>query len=110
MMEKAYFYRKAENIKEYDNVILKYKEYTDYLSFKIAKEILLNEEQYKNFINNFIKEQKFIKDNINLMTMDNNDVVSCLLVCSKNYNFGILIYSAGYGYARYVAKVKNTEV
>lgn len=103
-MEKAYFYRKAENIKEYDNVILKYKEYTDYLNFKIVKKILLNEEQYWSFINNFMKEQKFIKDNINLMTMDNDDVVSCLLVFSKNYNFGILIYSAGYSYARYIAK------
>ena len=36
-MEKAYFYRKAENIKKYDNTILKYIEYSDYLSFKIAK-------------------------------------------------------------------------
>ncbi|MDD2518709.1 MAG: hypothetical protein PHG18_02345 [Bacilli bacterium] len=106
-MKKAYFYRKAESIKEYDNVILKYKEYTDYLSFKIAKKILLNEEQYKNFINNFMKEQKFIKDNINLMTMDNNDNVSCLLIYCKNYNYGILVYSAGYGYPRYIAKISG---
>jgi len=104
-MEKAYFYRKAESIKEYDNIILKYREYTDYLSFKITKKILLNEEQYQNFINNFLKEQKFIKDNINLMTMDSNDVVSCLLICCENYNYGILVYSAGYSYARYVAKI-----
>ncbi len=104
-MERAYFYRKAKNIKEYDNVILKYKEYTDFLSFKISKKILLNKKQYKNFTNNFMEEQDFIKQNIDLMTMDDNDVVSCLLMHSENYNFGILVYSAGYGYARYIAKI-----
>lgn len=106
-MNKAYFYRKSENIKDYDNVVLNYKEYTDCLSFIIAKKILLNNEQYISFINNFLKEQKFIKDNIHLMTMDEHDTVSCLLVYCDNFDFGILVYSAGYKYARYVGKYFN---
>lgn len=103
-MNKAYFYRKAESIKDYDSIILNYKEYTDCLSFIIAKKILLNDEQYNSFINNFMIEQTFIKDNIHLMRMDEYDVVSCLFVYCDNFDFGILVYSAGYKYARYVAK------
>ena len=33
--------------------------------------------------------------------MDKNDVVTCILI--KNNNAQILIYSAGYDYARYIA-------
>lgn len=106
-MNRALFYRNAENLKEYNNAIKKYKKYTDNLNYSIAKKILLKKEQYIFFINNFKIEQKFIIDNINLMHMDENDNISCLLVYCKYYNNGILIYSAGYNYARYIAKCLN---
>ena len=40
--------------------------------------------------------------------MDNNDVVSCLLITS-NKKDGILVYPSGYSYARYVAFWINSE-
>lgn len=109
-MGKAYFYRKAKSIKDYDYVIINYKEYTDHLSFIITKKILLDDEQYNSFLSNFMIEQTFIKDNLHLMKMDEHDTVSCLLVYCDNFDFGILVYSAGYKYARYVGKYKMLKL
>jgi len=66
------------------------------------------ENKYNSFINDFMAEQTFIKDNIQLMSMNDHDVVSCLLVYCNNCYFGILVYSAGYKYARYIAKILIT--
>ena len=107
-MNKALFYRKCSSLKEYKILSSKYSDLGQKLYFKILKTILLSEKEYCNFINNFLKDYSFISDNKELATMDNNDVVSCLLITS-NKKDGILVYPSGYSYARYVAFWINSE-
>jgi hypothetical protein len=71
--------------------------------FVIEKEIILKEEEFKQFIDEPLNDYDFIKDNIDLMYCDNEDVFHCIFVTSKQQKFGILIESEGYQYARYTA-------
>jgi hypothetical protein len=104
-MKKGMFYRKCLNIAEYDKLLKIYKEYFCALEYQIIKTIKLSVEDFIVFTNDFLKPQNFIFKNINKMKMDQNDSVSCLFITCDSFNYGILVYSAGYNYARYVAKL-----
>ena len=103
-MKKEYFYRKADDIIDLEKKLLIYREYLTELNYTISKKIFLKNEDFEDFIMNFKVTRGFIEDNIKLMKMDDFDNVSCLLVFCSSYSYGILVYSAGYSYPRYVAK------
>ena len=71
--------------------------------FVIEKEIVLDESAFEEFINNPLGYYDFIKENNNLMYCDTYGVYHCIYVTSKEHDFGILIESEGYHYARYTA-------
>ena len=108
-MKKEMFYRKCSNIEEYDNLLTKYPEYFDLLEYNIIKRVRLSRNEFINFINDFSKPQTFLKENLNLMTMDSNDKISCISVWCDVFNYSILVYSAGYNYARYIAKTAKSQ-
>jgi len=71
--------------------------------FVIEKEIVLDESTFEELINNPLGCYDFIKENTNLMYCDTDGVFHCIYVTSKEHDFGILIESEGYHYARYTA-------
>jgi len=71
--------------------------------FVIEKEIVLDESTFEDFINNPLGYYDFIKDNTNMMYCDEDGVYHCIYVTSNEHDFGILIESEGYHYARYTA-------
>jgi len=71
--------------------------------FKIEKAIMSSEEEFNKFINNPLDDYDFIKENVDLMYCDKENVFHCIYITSIEHNFGILIESEGYHYARYAA-------
>ena len=71
--------------------------------FVIEKEIILDKDVFDSFVNEPLNDYDFIKENIELMHVDKNEVYYCIFVTADEYDFGILIESEGYGYARYSA-------
>jgi hypothetical protein len=71
--------------------------------FVIEKEIVVEKELFEQFIAHPLDYYDFIKENIELMYCDNENVFHCIFVTSNEHDFGILIESEGYEYARYSA-------
>jgi hypothetical protein len=71
--------------------------------FVIEKEIVIDASAFEEFINNPLGYYDFIKENNNSMYCDTDGVFHCIYVTSKEHDFGILIESEGYHYARYTA-------
>lgn len=101
-MDKALFFRNCSNYLNYYNNINNLNSFGTYFYYTISKIIILSENEYNHFINNFSQNYDFISNSINKMHMDEKDVLSCLFV-THNLNQGYLVYSAGYNYARYIA-------
>ena len=77
---------------------------------EIEKEILLEPREFNRFIDEPLSDYEFIKDNIDLMYCDNLDVFHCLFVTSDEHDFGILVESEGYQYARYTAYLPKSKL
>jgi len=71
--------------------------------FVIEKTIELDNVIFEMFLNNLLDDHDFIKENIDLMYCDENNVMHCNFVTTKESDFGVLIESEGYSYARYCA-------
>jgi hypothetical protein len=78
--------------------------------FVIEKEIVLDASAFEEFINNPLGYYDFIKDNTKLMYCDTDGVFHCIYVTSNEHDFGILIESEGYHYARYTAYLPKTNL
>jgi hypothetical protein len=71
--------------------------------FIIEKEIIIDSDLFETFIHDPLDDYEFIKENIDVMYCDNEDVFHCILVTSNEHDFGILVECEGYHYARYTA-------
>lgn len=104
MDDRAYFFRdvidfndlETKTIKAFNNNKVKQR-------FNVVEKILLTENEFKDFISSFRKTRYFIKQYSTKLTMNNEAEYSCLLMMCDKYNYGILINSSGYSYARLVA-------
>jgi hypothetical protein len=96
---KVNFIRKAE-----------YEELIPQDEFMIEKEIILSKMEFEEFINNPLGYYDFIKENTNLMYCDTYGVFHCIYVTSNEHDFGILVESEGYHYARYTAYLPKTNL
>lgn len=101
----ALFFRKCESFEKLKYAYEKIPDFGQVLEYKIIKIIDLKSSDYDLFISNFLVEYSFISSLKNQMHMDEDDCVHCILIRSKK-DSGILVYSAGYSYARYVAIFK----
>ena len=75
----------------------------------VEKRITLPDEDFIQFRHNMIDDYDFIKDNIDFMFTDSNNVNHCLLILGETYDDGILTLSEGYDYAKYAAFVPNAK-
>lgn len=73
--------------------------------FVIEKVIELTEAEFARFISSPLSNYDFIADNIDLMYFDGNETYHCILVKANGYDYGILIESEGFSYARYTAYI-----
>lgn len=101
-MREALFFRKCYNLNELKHLSGNLSSYGQILKYNVISTIQLNNFEYNNFINNFLFDNDHIKHNKDNLTMDDFDCVNCILF-TNNMIEGILVYPAGYNYARYVA-------
>ncbi|WP_094551447.1 DUF6329 domain-containing protein [Petroclostridium xylanilyticum] len=92
---KAIFERKTDDFQPKDCVI--------------EKVIELTSQEYDAFSKNMLADYGFIKDNVDLMYVDQEGIYHCLLVVGEDRPDGILIESEGSGYARYAAFLPNAR-
>jgi len=78
--------------------------------FIIEKEIVLDKKDFDKFLNHPLDDYDFIKENVELMYCDKENVYHCIFVTSNEDDFGILIESEGYHYARYAAFISKAEL
>lgn len=101
-MDTALFYRKCSNSKEYFKLANNYPYLGSKLHFIIEYTIILKQEEYDKFLNEFLHDNARIKKITNNLYMDDSDTIHCAFFTSDG-NSGFLIYPSGYNYARYVA-------
>ena len=78
--------------------------------FVIEKVVELSNKQFNKFLDDMLGDYGFIKDHKELMYTDNNNVWHAILVTTNEVDFGILVQSEGYSYARYSAFVRKDEL
>ncbi len=95
-MKKVNFFRKAhiEDLLPTDEVLVK-------------KVVTLEIEEFRNFENRLLDNYDFIKENKEHMFIDENGVWNAILVTAKEIDYGILVQSEGYDYARYTAFISK---
>lgn len=71
--------------------------------FIIEKEVRLQKGEFDDFIQSPLEDIYFIAENKESMYVDDNGVFHCIFVTSSEHDFGVLIESEGYNYARYTA-------
>ena len=107
-MNKALFLRKCFNNDEYQKNIKHLQDCGQLLKYRIVGTVKLSGNNYKDFTNNFYKDNSFIKVFKDMLIIDDNNIVNCLLFTFDEQE-GYLVYSSGYNYARYVAHWKSEQ-
>lgn len=100
----AYLFRDIQNIRE-----LKYKTKKKRLNnsikskYKIIKTIEIENDTYKNFINDLLHNYKFLYPYISQMKVDKYGIWNCVKIKNKDRkNQTILVMNNGYSYPRFV--------
>lgn len=96
-MTKVNFFRKAHK----DDLIPKNE-------VKIEKVITLQINEFRKFEDRLLDNYDFIAENKELMYIDENDVWHAILITAKEVDYGILVESEGYDYARYAAYISKS--
>lgn len=78
--------------------------------FKVVKVIEIPLRQFEKFINRTLDDYDFIEEHKDLMFIDENNVWHCIFVTTEIFDYGILIQSEGYSYARYSAYLTKEEL
>lgn len=71
-------------------------------TYVIKKRIEVSAKKFDSILSNFTSSDFLLINNQSLMSINQNDELSCLEVYSREFNFSIVVYSAGYDYYRYV--------
>lgn len=71
--------------------------------FVIEKTIILDKDSFNHFLKEPLADWIFISSNCESMFCDSGFIMHCLFITSESHDFGILVESEGYGYARYAA-------
>jgi len=98
-MTKVNFFRKAHK----DDLIPKNE-------VKIEKVVTLQINEFRKFEDRLLDNYDFITENKELMYIDENGVWHAILITAKEVDYGILVESEGYDYARYAAYISKSEM
>jgi hypothetical protein len=71
--------------------------------FVIEKVVVIDKDLFECFIHDPLNDYDFIKENIEHMYCDQDEVFHCIFVTAESHDFGILVESEGYSYGRYTA-------
>ena len=71
--------------------------------FVIERVVVIDKLLFECFLKEPLQDYDFITENLEHMFCDQNEVFHCLFVTSDEHDFGILVESEGYHYARYTA-------
>lgn len=77
--------------------------------FEVEKTIRLPADVFEAVLIAPLKDYDIIKENIDLMHCDENNVFHCLLLTAEGRNDGILVESEGAAYCRYAAYVPDVS-
>ena len=75
----------------------------------IRKIIMLSDRKYQEFSENLLKDYDFIAQSKDEMGYKDDGTRCCLLVMNANEQYGYLVDSSGYDYARYSAYLPNAR-
>lgn len=78
--------------------------------FVVRKTIILSEAEFEAFKYRSLLDYDFIAKNKDLMYVDENGVWNCIFVTTEEANYGFLIESEGYDYARYMAFIYKEDL
>lgn len=78
--------------------------------FVVEGVVTLSEQDFDRFKNNLLDDANFIKENKEMMYVDNEGVWHVIMVTSDYADHAILVNSEGYDYARYSAYVLKEAV
>ena len=78
--------------------------------FVIEKVVEVPLKQFNKFLDDMLGDYKFIEEHKDLMYIDKNDIWHAILVTAKEVDFGILVQSEGYSYARYSAYIRKVDL
>lgn len=78
--------------------------------FIVVREIVIPLKQFDKFINRMLDDYDFIEENKDLMYIDEHGVWHAIFVTAEEMDYGILIQSEGYNFARYSAYLTKAEL
>ena len=107
-MNTALFFRKCENEKEYLYLASNCYYMGEEEEFEIVTTIILNPDEYKFFINNFLVDNKYIEKITEQLYHDDTGKLHCAYVTDGSCN-GYLVYPSGFNYARYISYYPNEK-
>ena len=96
-MTKVNFFRKAHK----DDLIPRD-------TVNIEKVVIIEINEFRKFENRLLDNYDFIAENKELMYIDEDDVWHAILITAKEVDYGILVESEGYDYARYAAYISKS--
>ena len=71
--------------------------------FVIEKPIVLEKDVFECFLHNPLIDYDFVRENVSHMYCDQNGLFHCIFLTSDSHDYGILVESEGYHYARFAA-------
>ncbi len=78
--------------------------------FVIETVVELPIKEFNKFLDDMLGDYKFIEERKHLMYVDRDNVWHAIYVTAKDIDYGILVQSEGYGYARYSAFLRRCHV
>jgi len=78
--------------------------------FVIETVVELPIKEFNKFLDDMLGDYEFINAHKDIMYVDSNDVWHAIYVTAKDVDYGILVQSEGYGYARYSAFLRKCHV
>lgn len=78
-------------------------------NFIIEKRIEVTDDEFGVFEKQPLDHYDFIRDNVDSMYRDSDEVWHCILITCPSKEYGYLIESEGYSYGRYVAFLEKAK-
>jgi hypothetical protein len=78
--------------------------------FVIETVVELPISKFNKFLDDMLADYDFIEEHKNLMYVDENNIWHAIYVTAKGIDYGILVQSEWYGYARYSAFLRRCHV
>ena len=106
-MNKTIFIRKAVDLGDLAYQLEKSKAKPS--EYVIEKKIVLGKNEWNYLTQDFFSYKDYIEENLDLMYCEKG-IFHCILITSEGQDFGILIESEGYAYARYTSLVEMNNL